>query len=234
MNYRIRYSNELYHHGIMGMKWGVRRYQNEDGSLTSAGKSRYGSEGSSLRQKIHNFRVERARKYGTKMANRTHNYAESEKERARTHKNAYDDLKKHGRHSETYEKWNKDIYQKDVNKRRSEILKAEEAERIKNGQDNESYDRSASWTNADRAARAEAGMQYMARTNAYVASIHIDRLKTEHKTEYSHATKKAKDWERANKEIMDLQFDPENFKDYKRKVKTAYRTASERSRYDND
>ena len=32
--------NELYHHGIKGMKWGVRRYQNKDGSLTLAGKNR--------------------------------------------------------------------------------------------------------------------------------------------------------------------------------------------------
>ena len=32
--------NYLTHHGIMGMKWGVRRYQNKDGSLTSAGKKR--------------------------------------------------------------------------------------------------------------------------------------------------------------------------------------------------
>ena len=31
----------LYHHGIKGQKWGVRRYQNEDGSLTEAGKRRY-------------------------------------------------------------------------------------------------------------------------------------------------------------------------------------------------
>lgn len=31
----------LAHHGILGQKWGVRRYQNEDGSLTPAGKSRY-------------------------------------------------------------------------------------------------------------------------------------------------------------------------------------------------
>lgn len=32
---------EIYHHGIKGQKWGVRRYQNADGSLTSEGQKRY-------------------------------------------------------------------------------------------------------------------------------------------------------------------------------------------------
>ena len=36
-------TDELYHHGIKGQKWGIRRYQNPDGSLTPAGIARYGT-----------------------------------------------------------------------------------------------------------------------------------------------------------------------------------------------
>ena len=38
------YSDELCHFGIKGMKWGIRRYRNKDGTLTKAGKRRYQKE----------------------------------------------------------------------------------------------------------------------------------------------------------------------------------------------
>lgn len=42
---------ELYHHGTKGMKWGIRRYQNKDGSLTPAGRKRYASEAAKLKDR---------------------------------------------------------------------------------------------------------------------------------------------------------------------------------------
>lgn len=47
------------HHGIKGQKWGVRRYQNEDGSLNEAGRKRYGSVGKDYKVSNSDIRKER-------------------------------------------------------------------------------------------------------------------------------------------------------------------------------
>lgn len=48
-------NDELYHHGIKGQRWGIRRYQNEDGSLTPEGRERYGLGDGNFAQRYGKF-----------------------------------------------------------------------------------------------------------------------------------------------------------------------------------
>ena len=50
MEYKIYRTDELYHHGIKGMRWGIRRFQRKDGSLTPAGQKRRARLESELKQ----------------------------------------------------------------------------------------------------------------------------------------------------------------------------------------
>ena len=51
-NYTINTSGELYHHGIKGQRWGVRRYQNKNGNLANTAKARYGMSKKEVKRTI--------------------------------------------------------------------------------------------------------------------------------------------------------------------------------------
>lgn len=67
--YRYNSSDELAHHGILGMRWGIRRYQNKDGSLTSAGKRRRAKLEADIKEREKNIkRREREKAANDKLA----------------------------------------------------------------------------------------------------------------------------------------------------------------------
>lgn len=78
----------LAHHGILGMKWGVRRFQNKDGSYTKAGLKRY----------------EKARDQRDKLVSDAEGRARGSEQNAKEYKKNYDTLKKEGAKGQTMRK----------------------------------------------------------------------------------------------------------------------------------
>lgn len=90
------YDDYLMHYGVKGMKWGVRRYQNSDGTLTAKGKKRLANN-ERYREKLANKAAKRSKYYET----------EAKEAEARSA-----DLQKHGSRSETYKNWQKEQREK--------------------------------------------------------------------------------------------------------------------------
>ena len=69
------FDDELYHHGIIGQRWGHRRYQNEDGSWTQEGRERYGEGGARSKADV--------QKYKAKVSYQTQKYKADLKSKAK-------------------------------------------------------------------------------------------------------------------------------------------------------
>ena len=72
------FDDELYHHGILGQRWGHRRFQNEDGSWTPEGRERYGEGGARQKSDV--------QKYKAKVSYSTQKYKANLKSRAQQEK----------------------------------------------------------------------------------------------------------------------------------------------------
>ena len=119
--------NELYHHGVKGQKWGVRRYQNPDGSLTAAGKRRFKRVVSDeKKQQLHTKRAKFL----------LEGNAENERVTARELKETYKDFKDFGmskKESHFYKQSIEDALQK--SKTYEKLLKDIDSGKIKAGRD---------------------------------------------------------------------------------------------------
>lgn len=83
------YETELYHYGVKGQKWGVRRFQNEDGTLTDKGKKR----------------LAKNEAYREKLVRKAQKNADRKKADAEEAEYNVKDLKERGKNSKAYRDW---------------------------------------------------------------------------------------------------------------------------------
>lgn len=118
---------ELYHHGIKGMRWGIRRYQNKDGSLTPAGVKRYNKEVAKLKKEEAKVKQEQKVASNSKKVKAKFDKLEARKkaleDKKKALKDTEDELDGSKKHEETIEE------------RRARVLNSTDAKEIYKNKD---------------------------------------------------------------------------------------------------
>lgn len=126
--------NELYHHGIKGQKWGVRRFQNYNGSYTQAGLKRYYGSGKRYESARDAQRAAKADYRGKNISKADYKQAKYNAKRAKeTYKNDYNDLREYKTVDKQMEKYrgNKGKYTQQSVREYDRAFKNADAIRIK-------------------------------------------------------------------------------------------------------
>jgi F0F1-type ATP synthase assembly protein I len=139
--WKVIKEDELYHHGIKGQKWGVRRFQNLDGTLTAAGRKRYTDENGNpiSRQKARKQARERLRtgKTVSKLNEARARYDKADRDLLDT---MYDLVDKKQYYTKDLE-WDYARLKKDKQYQAAEKARAEAKKSLKEAED--SYDKDA-------------------------------------------------------------------------------------------
>ena len=168
----------LIHHGILGMKWGVRRYQNADGSYTDAGRSRYGMKAEKRIAKLTKYRDRKAKVSARK--------ASDNRELAKQRKLDLEDLEKYGTKSKTFEM-----------DRREQIQEKRDAYNEKQYESTGKYNPRA----YDESITSWADSWLMSSN----AKTRLSELKSSAREDYEMYSRRARHWQSINKKLMNTE-----------------------------
>ena len=171
-----RENDYLAHYGVKGQKWGVRRYQNADGSLTNAGMKKQA----------------KMEKYRSKLVKKADRKATSNRNSAKRAMNTVQDLKKNGTKSDAYREW----------KSSTDAERAREYEQNNNITYTDAMGRSTTYTRSYRTS----GNRLINDVIDYGNSKQkIKELIDESNADAKRYQNNAKKWEKRNKNLMNME-----------------------------